>query len=158
MRVAESEFRQITGGQDLTCLVKFVERLLSRAINVEMASARVESEATEINQAGPPEVHLGNDCVVKATARSRLDGDDPGPSRIQNKYVSARRVDGHALRVPQAKMPGIVANHRPRVQVAVGALRNLNQLVGRELKDEQTIELAIKGHVNRVLNRRRDPG
>ncbi len=121
---------------------------------MEMAGARVKCEAAGINQAGLPEVHLGNRCVLKATARFRLDAEDSGPGRIQNKEMSAGRIDGHPLRVLQAEVPGIVTNQRRRIQIPIWVLQNLNQLVSRGLKDEQTIELAIKCRVNRVP----DPG
>ena len=125
---------------------------------MEMTGARIKSEAAGIDQAGRPKVHLGTGGVLKASARSRLDADDSGPGRIQNKDMSAGRIDGHPLGFLQTEAAGIVTNQRRRIQITVWSLPNLDQFNGMGLEDEQTIELAIKCRVNRVPDRGGDPG
>src|SRR3989304_7317762 len=83
---------------------------------------------------------------------------DPRPNRIQDKNVSACRINSHALRVLQAKAPHIVADQRFRIKLPLGAFHNLNQPVVRGLEDEQAMEPIIEGHVDRVLNLSRDAG
>ena len=52
LEVAERETRQVTGGHNLAGLSQFVELLLGRAGEVEMAGGRVKGEAAGIKQAG----------------------------------------------------------------------------------------------------------